>query len=350
MSIEEWPNGGLERVDECPICGSEERKLVYSSMRDWLYGAPSDLWRFVECRECNCLYLDPRPTQATLHVAYKNYHTHNPVRRIEFQELRGLAKLRRMLANGYRNRRFGGSVQPELRLGAIIVRLSPRLRARLDRRLYHLPKLWHGARLLDVGCGSGNFLLDADEIGWSVVGVDPDPEATKRASELGLRVWRGDIGDLPQEEGQFDVVSLSHVIEHVHKPSKLIANAFERIRPGGYIFIDTPNKDAFGHHVYGRDWRGLETPRHLVLMNWELVEEMLKTTGFHRLTRKVRGDNYRALATESKIIRQRRNPNASYCVALREWSLDRLANLMITLDHKKSEFVTIIAQKPSEQI
>lgn len=79
-------------------------------------------------------------------------------------------------------------------------------------------------RLLDVGCGSGEFLAQMRELGWDVFGVEPDPQAARVAREqFGLTVWPGALAEASFPDGFFDAVTLNHVIEHVADPPWLAA-------------------------------------------------------------------------------------------------------------------------------
>lgn len=82
---------------------------------------------------------------------------------------------------------------------------------------------------------------------------------------------------------RYDVITLSHVIEHVHDPYNTLKNCYDLLSPGGLLFIDTPNIDARSHRRFKENWRGLEAPRHLVIFNWESIFGVLKRCGFERI-------------------------------------------------------------------
>jgi 2-polyprenyl-3-methyl-5-hydroxy-6-metoxy-1,4-benzoquinol methylase len=123
-------------------------------------------------------------------------------------------------------------------------------------------------RLLDVGCGSGEFLTRMRQKGWRVQGTEFDPEAARKAGEThGIDVDLGDICDIGYAAEQFDAITARHVIEHVRDPGLFLAECWRILKPGGRLVFLTPNADSLGHRHFRARWRGLEQPRHLYLFN-----------------------------------------------------------------------------------
>jgi 2-polyprenyl-3-methyl-5-hydroxy-6-metoxy-1,4-benzoquinol methylase len=255
--------------------------------------------------------------------------------------------LARALANGYRNRRYGGKLEPDSKLGPWLIPLFPRLRRVLDREVRYLPKHKPDGKLLDVGFGSGQFLNLAKRIGWQVSGADPDPAAVNSALKVGLEVRQGGIEAFADATGQFDVITLNHVIEHVHDPIETLKQAFLLLKPGGVVFLETPNIDSCGHLDFKEHWRGLEIPRHLVIFNWSSMLKSLNDIGFSVIDKKyISFSNYSSLARASRAIRNNIDP---YSTRKKTWR-DILKEFRLSwspfTDKYKSEFITIIASKP----
>ena len=302
-----WPQDGLESVEACPICGSRLRELLYKGLRDRIFFCAPGEWNLYRCGGCGSGYLDPRPTRETIHLAYRNYFTHaisnepRPSPRQPFA---------RVFANGYRNWRFSTKDQPSSRLGVLVKALQPGRRAQIDAEMRNLPPAWQGATLLDIGCGNGQFLVRARDMGWQVLGVDPDPEAVKIARSRGLDVRVGGVDVLSAEQGQFDRITMSHVIEHVHDPITLLRACHGLLREGGQIWIDTPNLGSLGHSIYAENWRDLDPPRHLVLFTYSSLRWALSEAGFEN----VEDEPHRRVCAEvfgaSEAIAQGRDPSA----------------------------------------
>lgn len=273
-----WPANGLETVPNCPVCSSDARALLYEGLTDRVFFCAPGEWDMYRCESCSSAYLDPRPTSETIGLAYQRYFTHDEAP--GFSSLSFLGKLRRRFANGYRNHYYGTQDYPASILGIVVAGLMPNGRAIIDAGMRHLPIVKAGNRLLDLGCGNGSFLLRARSAGWDVTGVDFDAKAIEAARCRGLDVRLGGVDDLSPDDEKFDVITLSHVIEHVHHPVKVLQACHKLLKPGGFLWIETPNIASEGHRQFGANWRGLEPPRHLVLFTLESIRNALSAASF----------------------------------------------------------------------
>lgn len=277
-----WEVSGLEFINFCPVCGSESREIIYRDLVDNVFKVASGKWQLWKCSSCFSAYLDPRPTRETIYLAYENYYTHQEAfERDDYASLNILRKLRRWLVNGYTNWRYSTQAMPASSLGILIAYTIPSLKKILDRQYRHIPKLpKHGGKLLDVGCGDGTFLRLARTCGWDVTGVDPDPVAVTNAAKHGIKVFEGSVESFVGKKELFDVITLNHVIEHLHDPVDALKICYDLLKPGGLLWLETPNIDALGHVRFRGNWRGMEAPRHLVLFNRRSLVQSLVNVGF----------------------------------------------------------------------
>jgi SAM-dependent methyltransferase len=277
-----WPNGALERVDQCLLCGNRQAVVLYQGLKDNVCFCAPGRWTFYRCTRCESVYLDPRPTAATIGHAYAKYHTHEE--NAEPPPPRGLTgRLRRALRNGYLNARYRFDLRPALTLGQWVIGLLPAMRCRNDRKA-RVPLPHRGARLLDIGCGNGAFVKDAIAWGWNAEGLDPDPDVAAAVSpRLGARVTTGTLADTHYPDACFAAVTMDHTIEHVHDPVSTLREALRILQPRGSLWVATPNVDSLGHRWFKSDWRGLEPPRHLVLFNAKTLRAALATAGYEKV-------------------------------------------------------------------
>lgn len=339
---ESWPPDGLESVGGCPVCGSSQADVLHDELIDRVFWCAPGKWTLHQCRSCAAAFLDPRPNRQTIGLAYEAYFTHNVAP--DYRSLGLLAKCRRRLANGYRNRKFGTRDRPESVLGALILPWFPSLNAMVDAGMRHLPPLPEGGRLLDLGCGNGAFLTRARSAGWRTVGVDFDSKAVEAAQQLGLDVRLGGVESLDPGSEQFEVITMSHVIEHVHDPVAVLTACAALLKPDGLLWLETPNICSVGHEEFGRHWRGLEPPRHLVIFSPEAMGQALGAAGFSD----VRLQPYRRLCPEtfgaSAALAAGVDPYAGDRPAVPAELVAR-AERSARLDPKRREFITLQARK-----
>jgi SAM-dependent methyltransferase len=270
-----WPAQGLEDAADCPVCGSMERVPLHDGLEDRTFGSAPGKWRLVRCTDCGSAHLDPRPTRESIGLAYRTYFTH-----AEDPGAAAPEGLRAALANGALNHAWDYEATPATSVGALVAAVAPSRAAIVARSVRHL-RAYPGGRLLDVGSGSGAFVAQMQRLGWRAEGLEPDPDAVAVAREAGLSIMQGTVDDLDGEalDGVFDAVTLSHVIEHLHDPEEAVRRLATLLRPGGLLWIATPNLRSLGHRHFGRDWLALDPPRHLVLFTRSALEGLLRRHG-----------------------------------------------------------------------
>lgn len=285
----EWPAGGLEELGECPICGSPHRALLFRNLADRLFGAPGR-WTMYLCSACDSGYLDPRPTPVAIGLAYQDYETHRPA--VIFSST-GDGRLASRLRNGYLNRKYGYNLQPASRFGyAAMHLLPPPLRLEWDHYARHLPKPEPGRnKLLDVGCGNGEFLLRARSQGWDVYGIDFDAAALKHAAAARIPVVQGAVEAGTFAPSSFDAITSHQVIEHVHHPAQFLSALHAWLKPGGRLWIGTPNISSDLRKEFGPDWYPLQAPGHLQLFSPASLVRSLQAAGFADVAILPRGFN-----------------------------------------------------------
>jgi len=315
----------------CDFCGAEG-VVRHRGLADRLYSAPGE-WGFRECPSpgCGLLWLDPTPVEEDLGIAYDGYYTHSET--AESSEAPSLAKRAyRFARDGYLERRFGydrGAPSPGRRLAGLLLYAFPGRRAALDFSVMYLPAAG-GKRLLEIGCGRGDMVAWLSGLGWSAEGVDTDPAAIRVARENGRNVRLGRMEDEEGAPERFDAVVMSHLIEHVPDPRRLLRGALRVLKPGGALSIVTPNTRSLGHRRFGPTWFHLDPPRHLNLFHPALLRRLAEDAGFReaRVSTVIRDANSvfaasRAIAATGRCSMgpPRGLPRALWAKALqlREW-------------------------------
>jgi len=264
-------------VTSCPVCADTTSAPLHDGLNDRVFGVAPGAWSLVGCATCGLGYLDPRPADEAIAGLYASYYTHEPPRP-NIAPVSRAARILRALRNAHVNARLGYQLSPAWGAGRVAGRLLPPLAAIAERGVRHLPA---GDRVLDVGCGNGLFVAEAAAAGWRASGIDLDSPAVEAGRSIGLDLAVERIEErAAREPAAFDAVTLSHVLEHVPDPVAFLSAARALLRPGGVVWIATPNLAAAGHRRYGADWVHLDPPRHLVLFEDASLRRALEAAGF----------------------------------------------------------------------
>ena len=268
----------------CVVCG-REGEVKYRDLPDRLFGAPG-MWNFRKCGDpgCGALWLDPRPTREDIGKAYACYYTHQDVGRnasLVKRAVRFLARERAAARYGYATSKLPW---PGRHLASGLASLYPGLGEHLDLMIRYLNAPdEHRRRLLDVGCGDGEALDILRLVGWDVVGVELDEKAVASARARGLDVRQGQLDEAGFAEYTFDVVTSSHVIEHVHDPLEFLKQQWRVLKPGGCLIAVTPNADGPMHRKWEGIWFNLDPPRHLTIFTRSALQRLASAVGFSQV-------------------------------------------------------------------
>ncbi|RIK10336.1 MAG: hypothetical protein DCC49_03450 [Acidobacteria bacterium] len=135
-------------------------------------------------------------------------------------------------------------------------------------------------RVLEVGCGIGHNLAAFRRYGCDVTGVEPSSAAARFGRErFGLRIIEEYVDDADLGAGQFDLVILDSVLEHLPDPVGTLASLRSLIAPGGRLYVDVPNLRAWYGKLLGRSWNIYE-PGHINFFTPETAAKAVEAAGF----------------------------------------------------------------------
>jgi len=274
MVSDTWPADGMEGVLQCPFCGASGRKLAYADVEDWAFGCAPGRWNYWNCDHCRSLYLHPRPNARTIGAAYSRYYTH-------VASSGGVVALKQRVRNEYWSQTWGTSLQPRLGLPTWLGWTLGWLKSYIAepfalRQWVSQPK----GLLIDVGCGNGDKLKQAAQLGWQTLGIEMDASAAQAATAQGLSVLHGGYELLDGYKGHADCILCSHVLEHVHQPVTMLRMLIASLKPQGILLLSAPNASSELRFHYGENWRGLEAPRHLAIPDSSWLINWLRQEGF----------------------------------------------------------------------
>jgi 2-polyprenyl-3-methyl-5-hydroxy-6-metoxy-1,4-benzoquinol methylase len=114
---------------------------------------------------------------------------------------------------------------------------------------------------LDIGCGTGYFLQEALKQNWRVRGIEPNEMARNISIEKNIKAHESLEGI--KKDKKFDVITLFHVLEHIHELRKTGKQIVKHLKNYGTLIIAVPNLESFDANHYKTDWAGFDVPRHL---------------------------------------------------------------------------------------
>ncbi|WP_248724583.1 bifunctional 2-polyprenyl-6-hydroxyphenol methylase/3-demethylubiquinol 3-O-methyltransferase UbiG [Seonamhaeicola sp. ML3] len=128
--------------------------------------------------------------------------------------------------------------------------------------------------LLDVGCGTGDFLMAAKENGWTVSGIEPNEQAREIANKKTNNSVFETNALLKFEVSSFDVITLWHVLEHLTDLEEQIEIFRKILKPNGIIVVAVPNYYSFDAKHYKKFWAAYDVPRHLWHFNKTSIKKL----------------------------------------------------------------------------
>jgi SAM-dependent methyltransferase len=169
---------------------------------------------------------------------------------------------------------------------------------------------------LDVGCGTGEFLISLRRRGIDVHGVEPSTFAASYAVAAGLDIFQGNVGEYSPGR-TFDLITLWNVIEHLRRPTDDLKRLRQLLAPGGTVAILTPDVGSYQARAFGRDWAGLEVPKHLQLFDRSSLRALATNAGLSQVSvRPSRIDHlYIGLVSLRSAMRRQGSINAARFVS-----------------------------------
>ena len=229
--------------NKCPWCGSDKAQINLWLRDEFL---TKEDFHICECLNCGLLYTMPRPDKDKIGDYYKSeeYYSHQ-----------------------------------ENKKGFI-----PKVYERVKKvNLKHKYKLatkgLSVGKVLDIGCGVGDFLHTAELHGWTCMGVEPSEDAKAIAQKRisGKIISSEELEKLP--DGSFDLITMWHVLEHVDDLKLQVAQLQRLVKPSGRVVIALPNYKSYDGQYYKELWAAYDVPRHLNHFNKTTLTKIFKTNG-----------------------------------------------------------------------
>lgn len=242
----------LVHYTNCPVCGSPDIKNVLS-VKD--YTVSNETFVIAECNSCSLRFTQDVPDAASIAPYYKseNYISHTNT------------------SKGLINRLYQS-----------VRKRTLKQKRRLIERASGIKK----GRLLDVGSGTGAFANEMQQAGWQVTGLEPDADA-RAVGKQSYNIDLADIGQFYQlQESSYDVITMWHVLEHVHDLQGYIAKLKLLMTENGKLFIAVPNYTSKDAAAYKEQWAAYDVPRHLYHFSPRSMQVLMEKHGLRILQHK----------------------------------------------------------------
>jgi 2-polyprenyl-3-methyl-5-hydroxy-6-metoxy-1,4-benzoquinol methylase len=223
--------------NNCPLCGAENIS-EFLKAKDHLL--TSETFLIFKCRSCSFVFTQGIPPADEIGRYYQSqdYISHSDTRK--------------------------GLMNNLYHLGRTFM---------LRKKYRMVKKFSKGKKLLDIGTGTGYFPGYMKKKGFQVTGVEIDPKAREFAKEeFGVQVYAPKDFIDHKIKGNFDVITLWHVLEHLDNFDLYLERMLEQLEPGGSLVIALPNCSALDARYYKEFWAGYDVPRHL----WHFTPSTLK--------------------------------------------------------------------------
>jgi SAM-dependent methyltransferase len=229
----------------------------------------------VRCSDCRLSYSSPRPKGEALggfygsqYYSFKAPQKPDPNAQPSFKE-----RLRRTILA----RHFGYARLADANAGI------PRFVTAFLARFLVIPTFQTDGIMLDVGCGSGERMLELESFGWKVRGLEFSEDAAEAGRGAGLRIDVGDLTSTKIARSSVSTITFYHSLEHVYSPAATLAAAYDVLKPGGNLFIAVPNFGSSERRLFGRHWDWLQMPTHLFHFDRERLERFVREAGFSNI-------------------------------------------------------------------
>lgn len=230
----------MEHLSNCPVCDFDKTK-AFLVCKD--HTVSRETFNIVECISCGFKFINPRPAAEKLGAYYisEEYVSHSNTKK------------------GFIN-----SIYQVVRKYTML------------KKLKLISEFYKTGKILDIGCGTGDFLKTVKEAKWETIGIEPSPDARKMAIENYALDVREEAEIKILEKETFDIITMWHVLEHVPELNERIEDLKRLIKPNGVIIIAVPNCTSLDAKIYSENWAAYDVPRHLYHFSPTDIETVFK--------------------------------------------------------------------------
>lgn len=255
----------------CRICNNSENNISYI-FREMFFGT-RELFPYFQCSNCGCIQIQSQPEEMSNYYP-GNYYSFGSVDE-PAQKERGMKERSKEYLTLVRDRyNLLGKSAP----GFLIEKIKPNDEKKIES--LKILKLETSLKILDVGCGGGEFLYQLKQIGFkNLSGIDPYLKKDI-TYQNGLTIFRKSLEELVNDTVKFDLIMFHHVFEHLNDPLKVLILCNKIMKDDGILILRVPVSDSYAWNKYKENWIQLDAPRHFYIHSKKSLCILAEKSGF----------------------------------------------------------------------
>ena len=260
-------------VQNCPVCDSHKHTKVFTAS-DYLVSGES--FEIMECNDCSLRFTSPIPDENEIGKYYKSDKYISHAKRVTS-------------------------------IFDLVYKIVQKFTLRSKRKTVERIAQEKSGTLLDIGCGTGDFINVMKQSGWNINGVEINESARSLAEEnIGKTIFSQN--DFFNSEKKYDVITLWHSLEHLNTLTRFLEKISISLNANGVVLIAVPNYQSFDAEHYQQDWAAYDLPRHLYHFSPEAMVKLMEKFNFELIqSRQLPFDPFYVSLLSEMSVRKKHN-------------------------------------------